>query len=155
MVKGNGVKEKGLVKTGLGQSLVFQTIDVRVIPEVMDMIRKSKVDNVDLGAMESFIYRNIANPETKLWIAFDGNKINGFILAYLVSPYSKPEVFIAWAYADPKVKDAMPMLLETTEKWAKALRITRVSTIVRKNVDAYERKYGFTLDSYNMYKEVK
>jgi len=143
-----------MVTKSVGKNLVFQSIDIRVIPHVMDMIKKSKVENIDPREMESFIYRNIAKPETKLWIAFDGDKINGFLLAYIVSPYSRPEVFIAWAYADPKSKDVGPKLMEVVERWAKALKITRICTMVRKDVEAYEKKYGFTLDSYNMYKDL-
>ena len=137
------------------KNLIFRSIDIRIIPYIMEMIRKSKVENVDLKEMEAFIYRNIAKPDTRLWIAFDGEKINGFLLAYLVYPLASPEVFIAWAYSDPKMKDIGPQLMETVEKWARYLKITKICTMVRKDVEAYQKKYNFVLDSYNMYKEIK
>lgn len=148
-------KQKKLEVKEKAKNLIFQSIDIRVIPEVMDMIKKSKVEGVDPREMEMFIYKNIAKPETKLWIAFDGDKINGFLLAYLVFPYSRPEIFIAWAYADSKYPEIAPQLMETVEGWARYLKITKIITMVRKDVEAYQKKYGFTLDSYNMYKNIK
>jgi hypothetical protein len=140
--------------TNVGKNLIFQSTDVKVIPEVMLMIHKSRVKGVDLEEMEAFIYRNLSKSDTRLWIAFDGTKITGFLLAYLVYPYSKPEVFIAWAYSDPWAKDVAPQLMDITERWARSLKITKICTMVRKDLSAYQKKYGFVLDSYNVYKNI-
>lgn len=137
------------------ESVIFETTDKRIVPEVMKMIEDSKVDGVNPVEIELFIRKNLQDPNTKLWVAFDGDEFTGFLLAYLVAPMIKPEVFIAWAYAHPKARRVGRQLNDAVEKWARSLKITKISAIVRKNVEAFQKKYGFKLEYYEVYKELK
>jgi hypothetical protein len=139
---------------GVG-SMIFETVDKRVVVDIMELVKKSNKGGIDLREVELFIRSNLGNRDTKLWIAFNGDKITGFLLAYIVSPMVTPEVFIAWAYVDPKESKVGKQFHHLVEKWATSLHITKISTYVRENVEAYQRKYGFKLDYYGVSKDLK
>ena len=126
----------------------------------MEMIKKTKSHSLNLHEIELFLYKNIANPDTRVWISFDGIKITGFTLAYIVYPAIKPEVFIAWAYMSPRSTLGQDFL-NRIEDWAKQIGTSlkmpeiRVSAMVRKSLKMYEEKYGFRLDSYNVIKDLR
>jgi len=134
------------------KNLIFESKDLRVIPDVMEMIKKSKIDGVDLAEMELFIRTNLGKKDIRLWISFNGDKITGFVLAYLVFPILKPEVFIAWTYIDPKEKKLGESFIRVVENWARSNGIKKISAFVRDNLKAFEEKYGFKLDYYGVSK---
>jgi len=136
------------------ENVIFQTTDKRVLPDVVEMIKKSNIKEVDVKEMAYFIYKNLGNPETRLWVSFNGEKITGFLLAYIVYPVISPEVFIAWAYVDPKEKGLAKQFHVSVENWAKSLKIKKISAIVRKNLKAFQKSFGFNLEYYTVSKEV-
>lgn len=137
---------------------VFEATDKKIIPVIRDMIDLSSkslsLKGVDLDEVEVFISSNLGKPDTKLWILYDGENINGFIFAYIVHPAIHPEVFIGWAYSDPHVVGGGKMLMSKVEEWARKKKINRISAMVRNNLKAFERSFGLELEYYGVGKEV-
>ena len=142
--------EKGKKKI----DIVFETKDLNVIPVIMEMIRLSKVEGIDLNEIELFIRTNIGKRDTKLWVVFDGEKVKGFLLAYVVFPFVAPEVFIAWVYTNPGNTKASKLLYDAVERWARRIGIKKLSAIVRDNLKAFEKAWGFKLEYYTVSKEI-
>lgn len=138
----------------MGNSIIFNTIDLRVIPEVMEMIKKTKAPGIDLKEVELFLYKNVIRSDTKLWVSFDGNKFTGFLLAYLVYPAIKPEVFVAWVYVSSQEERLGEDFMRLVERWARNLKITKISAMVHNNLKAFQTKYGFKLKYYGVEKEI-
>ena len=77
------------------------------------------------------------------------------MLAYIVYPFKTPEIFIGWTYTDPKERVLCKELLQRVEDWAKKIRVKKISAMVRKNLEAFNKKYGFKLDSHLVTKELE
>lgn len=146
-------KKKKTVKKK--ESLVFHMTDPRIIPDVMEMVEKSDIKGIPPQIIERFLLANLGKDDTRLLVGFDGDNVNGFLLAYIVYPNQTPEVFIAWTYVDPSYKNLGKQFMESVDRWAEVLGIEKVSAIVRKAPEAFAKKYGLSIEYYGLSKRIK
>lgn len=110
----------------------------------------------------SFVARAVAlDPTVLVLAAFDGIKIVGHCVAEIVDTHDGRVIFVHQTLADKGYTGIVDKLLEFGDTWAKSMQVTKMRTetlpvLHRAEVwsRAYKR-YGFTLKSYLMERDVR
>lgn len=142
---------------------IIKTSDPNIIEHILPFMEKLINKNHERYKLETFtkwLRTAISNPLVNIWVAVrQGNKfyaddsgINGYLISTITADIEIEYMNIIHLYSDNKkvTKD----LLTTSENWAKKHGIKISAGISKRNPKAWQKAYGYKLNSYNMIKEL-
>ncbi len=115
------------------------------------MAARIKVCEFDLKELSIFLSRNMDNPA--VLVLMDTGK-NAFSVSSVWRDMVTPYVMIMYAWSSPKYPELSSMEMAIIKRWAKTMGMSVIRAVVRKNIKAWEKKYGFKQDGYLVKLEV-
>jgi hypothetical protein len=112
------------------------------------------IPDVPVDKMRSILIEAMSKDIAKILLAKKDGKMLGFIFAMITEFDGEDVAFVQTCYISPEAKSVGKEMLSIIDKWGKEKKVKDILMITKRNPKAYERKYGFTLESYVMKRSV-
>lgn len=136
--------------------MITQAKTLDIIPHILEAA--SKIEGFEYSPEDLSLYMatNIHSSTTMVLIDIDETgKLNGVLVAELVTNMMVKEIAINLCYVDPSQNGLGAEFLKIVNAWGKINRIKKVTIMIRRSPEAFKKKYGFELEHYCLKKEVK
>ena len=124
------------------------------VPFLVDLAKKIKTFRYPLENFANWLVENINNPNVKIHIVVQGEKIVGFGIAEISYELDIPFIAIQVGYVPPEIKGGVDEWMKQLKEWAKDSDIHTIRMKVIRHMEGWEKKYGFEIENYTLKKEV-
>jgi hypothetical protein len=132
--------------------MINRITDKKRIPEILQLAKQIKVWDFDIRELAMFLETQMDNPA--VLVLLDDEK-RCFSISSIYRDMVTPYIVIMYAWSNPQFPNISVEEIEIIKKWAKSLDISEIKICVRKNVQAFMKKYGFSIDGTLLRMEVE
>ena len=132
--------------------MIRRITDKERIPEILELAKRITVWDFNLRELCLFLETQINSPAVLVLL---DDKRRCFSISSVYRDMVTPYIVIMYAWSDPHYPDITTAEMELIKNWAKSLDISEIKICVRKNVQAFMKKYGFSIDGTLLRMEVQ
>jgi hypothetical protein len=121
--------------------MVIQFNDILFIPQIVETVKKFLTVPVDV--FENMLIDGMAKKDSLILVDRKEKDVRGFLFATIEGMDGEDVVFIHLSYVDPKFFKIGNELLARVRLWAKEKRKNWIYMMTDRNIQGFERRYGF------------
>ena len=129
--------------------MITQAKSLDVIPYILEAA--SKVEGFEYTPEDLSLYMvSIIHSNSSLVLVDidKEGKLGGVLVAELVTNMLVKEIAVNLCYIDPKLNGLGAQFLKIVNVWGKINGIKKISIMITRNPEGFQKKYNFKLESY-------
>lgn len=135
--------------------MITQAKTLDVIPYILEAASKIEGFEYIPEDLSLYMVSIIHSPASLVLIDMDKQgKLNGALVAEKVVNVTAVEIAINLCYVDPKQNGLGKEFLKIVNVWGRINKIKKITILVKRDPEAFKKKYGFKLEHYCMKREV-
>lgn len=124
------------------------------IPFIVELAGKIKTFRYPIENFADWLVKNINNPNVKIHIVVQNEKIVGFGIAELCEELNIPFIAVQVGYVPPDIRGGVYEWMKQLKEWAKEVGAKSIKIKTGHHIEGWQKKYGFIQESVTLKKEV-